>query len=211
VLVPELSVADPDTAATALAAFGFALADGLWQLGSQNVRLVQGQPQGHGRIDHIALAVPDMDAALARLTARGIALDAGVTPNGPELIPEFWDDGLRFVYLSGPESARIELCQRVTGAVPEIGQDHVGIPCDDLAAVQAFFLGQGATPIAAVDLIRPDGVIPVRFLAFQGGVIELYQPAKARAVADQGLWSRLLVGGLTAEVAGPEGLTLAPL
>jgi catechol 2,3-dioxygenase-like lactoylglutathione lyase family enzyme len=211
VLVPELSVANPETAATALTAFGFAPQAGLWCLGSQAVRLVQGQPQGHGRIDHVALGVPDMDAALDRLVGRGIALDAGVTPNGPELIPEFWEDGLRFVYLSGPESARIELCQRITGAASAIGQDHVGIPCDDLATVQAFFLGQGATPIAAVDLIRPEGMIPVRFLAFHGGVIELYQPAEARAVAGQGLWSRLLVDGLATVVHGPEGLTLAPL
>ena len=210
-LVPELSVANPETAATALTAFGFAPKAELWCLGSQAVRLMQGQPQGHGRIDHVALAIPDMDAALDRLVARGIALDAGVTPNGPELIPEFWDDGLRFVYLSGPESARIELCQRISGGAQVIGQDHVGIPCDDLATVQAFFLGQGATPIAAVDLIRPEGMIPVRFMAFHGGVIELYQPAKARTVPTGGLWSRLLVGGLPAVLDGPEGLTLAPL
>lgn len=210
-LVPELTVADPDAAATVLTAFGFAPEAGLWQLGSQRVRLVQGQPQGHGRIDHIALTVPDMDAALDRLAARGVALDAGVTPDGPELIPEFWDAGLRFVYLSGPETARIELCQRVTGAAPEIGHDHIGIPCADLPAMQAFFLAQGATLMTAVDLARPEGTVPVRFLAYQDGVIELYQPAKTRAVAGQGLWSRLLVGGLTEAVTGPEGLTLAPL
>jgi catechol 2,3-dioxygenase-like lactoylglutathione lyase family enzyme len=210
VLVPELTVVDPEGAAKALTAFGFAPEAGLWQLGSQRVRLMQGQPQGHGRIDHIALTVPDMDAALDRLAARDIALDAGVTPNGPELIPEFWDDGLRFVYLSGPETARIELCQRVTGAAPEIGHDHIGIPCADLAAMQDFFQQQGARLTALVDLARPGGKIPVRFLTFQGGVIELYQPTSASR-ASQGLWSRLLVGGLTAEVTGPEGLTLAPL
>ena len=210
-LVPELTVVDPDSAALALAAFGFAADGGLWRLGDQAIRLVRGQHQGHGRIDHIALSVPDMDTVLARLMTQGIALDAGVTPNGPELIPEFWDNGLRFVYLSGPETARIELCQRLMGAAPAIGQDHVGIPCDDLDAVQRFFQAQGATPIAAVDLIRPDGTIPVRFLTYQGGVIELYQPAARRAVSGHGLWSRLLVGDLAAEVHGPEGLTLAPL
>ena len=210
-LVPELTVVDPDSAALALAAFGFAADGGLWRLGDQAIRLVRGQPQGHGRIDHIALSVPDMDAALARLTTQRIALDVGVTPHGPELIPEFWDDGLRFVYLSGPETARIELCQRLTGASPAIGQDHIGIPCADIAAVQAFFLAEGATPISAVDLIRPEGTIPVRFLAYQGGVVELYQPALPRSVAGDGLWSRLLVGGLADELHGPEGLTLAPL
>lgn len=209
-LVPELTLANPTEAAKALQAFGFSESAGLWHLGSQALRLVQGQAQGHGRIDHIALTVPDMDAALAALTARGIALDPKVTPNGPELIPEFWDAGLRFVYLSGPESARIELCQRVTGAPPQIGHDHIGIPCADLPAVQAFFEGQGARLTTTIELARPDGTIPVRFLDFHGGVIELFQPASADRAA-QGLWSRLLIPGLPAPIHGPEGLTLAPV
>jgi catechol 2,3-dioxygenase-like lactoylglutathione lyase family enzyme len=209
VLVPELTVANPAEAAKVLESFGFAPDAGLWRLGSQALRLASGAPQGHGRIDHVALTVPDMDKAVAALTAKGIAF-ADVTPKGPELIPEFWDAGLRFVYFSGPEGARIELCQRVTGAAPDTGQDHIGIPCHDLAAMQGFFEGQGARLTAAVDLARPEGMIPVRFLAFQGGVIELYQPPRAERARD-GLWSRLLVSGLLAQVDGPEGLTLAPL
>jgi catechol 2,3-dioxygenase-like lactoylglutathione lyase family enzyme len=210
-LVPELTVASPDHAAKVLRdVFGFAPDAGLMRRGSQAVRLVAGARQGHGRIDHIALTVPDMDAALAGLLAAGASLDAGVTPAGAELIPEFWGDGLRFVYLSGPETARIELCQRITGAAPDVGHDHIGIPCHDLAAMQAFFEGQGATLTAAVDLTRPEGVIPVRFLAFGGGVIELYQP-KGAARAAHGLWSRLLVPGLPATLEGPEGLILSPL
>jgi catechol 2,3-dioxygenase-like lactoylglutathione lyase family enzyme len=209
VLVPELTLANPNEAFRALESFGFSLDGGLWRLGSQALRLVAGAPQGHGRIDHIALTVPDMDKAVATLAAKGIGL-ADVTPNGPELIREFWEDGLHFVYLSGPEGARMELCQRVTGAAPDIGHDHIGIPCADLSAMQGFFEGQGARLTAAVDLARPEGVIPVRFLAFHGGVIELFQPKRADR-SSNGLWSRLLIAGLAAEIAGPEGLTLAPL
>lgn len=210
-LVPELTVRDLDRAARQLqTGFGFACADGLWRCGNQAVRLAAGAPGGHGRIDHLALAVPDLDATLARMLAAGVTLEASVTPDGPALIPEFWGEGLRYVYLAGPEGARVELCQRLTGAAPVVGHDHVGIPCRDLPAMAAFLAGQGATPLAAVDLIRPEGVIPVRFLAFAGGVVELYQPRQAvRAAA--GLWSRLLVGGLAGPVGGPEGLTLAPL
>jgi catechol 2,3-dioxygenase-like lactoylglutathione lyase family enzyme len=211
VLVPQLTVQNLDQAARMLErVFGFAPDGGLWHRGTQAVRLVAGAPQGHGRIDHIALSVPDMDAAVAGLLAAGATLDPAVTPNGPQLIPEFWGDGLRFVYLSGPATARIELCQRITGAAPEVGHDHIGIPCHDLAAMQAFFEGQGARLTASVDLSRPEGVIPVRFLSFAGGVIELYQPKNAERAAD-GLWSRLLVAGLPARLDGPEGLILAPL
>ena len=210
-LVPELTVRNPDRAADVLAGvFGFAAEAGLMRRGSQAVRLVAGAPQGHGRIDHIALTVPDMDAALSGLQAAGAVLDAGVTPHGAEMIPEFWGDGLRFVYLSGPETARIELCQRVTGAAPDVGHDHIGIPCHDLVAMQAFFKAQGAALTAAVDLTAPEGVIPVRFLAYAGALIELYQPARPARAAN-GLWSRLLVPGLPAVLEGPEGLILAPL
>ena len=208
-LVPELVSPDPMAAGQTLARFGFVADAGLWRLGSQAVRVVAGVPQGHGRIDHVALTVPDMDRAVADFAARGIAL-ADVTPRGPEVIPEFWGDGLRFAYFQGPEGARIELCQRLTGAAEEIGHDHIGIPCADLAAMQGFFEAEGARLTAAVDLSRPEGIIPVRFLAFQGGVIELYQPPRADRAA-RGLWSRLLVPGLPAPLDGPEGLTLAPL
>jgi catechol 2,3-dioxygenase-like lactoylglutathione lyase family enzyme len=211
VLVPELTVQNTDQAAAVLEnVFGFAPMGGLWHRGTQAVRLLEGQPQGHGRIDHIALTVPDMDAAVSALQAAGAAFDAAVTPDGPQLIPEFWDDGLRFVYLSGPESARIELCQRITGAARDVGHDHIGIPCHDLPAMQAFFEAQGARLTASVDLDRPEGVIPVRFLAFAGGVLELYQPKQADRAA-HGLWSRLMVQGLPAAQQGPEGLILAPL
>ena len=209
-LVPELTLSDPAAAAKVLTTFGFAPDGDVWRQGSQSLRLAQGQCGGHGRIDHIALSVPDMDTALARLTKEGVALDTGVTPNGAELIPEFWEDGLRFVYLAGPETARIELCQRVTGPAAEVGHDHIGIPCTDLAAMQAFFQGHGARLITSVDLSRPEGTVPVRFLAFESGVIELYQPKTAPRAA-HGLWSRLLVAGLSAPVHGPEDLILAPL
>jgi catechol 2,3-dioxygenase-like lactoylglutathione lyase family enzyme len=209
VLVPELTVVNPSKASKLLEAFGFAPDAGLMRLGSQALRLVAGAPAGHGRIDHIALTVPDMDKAVDALTAQGIAF-ADVTPRGAEFIAEFWDAGLRFVYFSGPEGARIELCQRIAGAAPDTGHDHIGIPCHDLAAIQAFFEAQGARQTTAVDLARPEGMIPVRFLSFQGGVIELFQPPRADRTAP-GFWSRLLIPGLAAPVEGPEGLTLAPL
>ena len=210
-LVAELCTPDVAAAAAQLeTVFGFRADGGIWWRGTQGIRLVAGTPEGHGRIDHLALAVPDMDAALATFRQAGARLDADVTPGGPEFIREFWGDGLRFVYLSGPGSARIELCQRITGPATTIGHDHVGLPCHDLPAMQRFFESQGASLIAAVNLTRPEGEIPVRFLAFSGGVVELYQPADARR-ATHGLWSRLLVPGLAAPVSGPEGLSLAPL
>ncbi len=210
-LVPELVLTRPEEGRDLLQrVFGFRPDGRMLRLGTQALIVTGGAVEGHGRIDHIALAVPDIDAALGQLTRAGAKLDPVITPNGAEVIPEFWDDGIRFVYLSGPQSARIELCQRVTRAAPVTGHDHIGIPCCDLPAMQRFFEGQGAILTAAVELHRPEGVIAVRFLDYAGGVIELFAPATP-ARASRGLWSLLRISGLGAEVTGPEGLILAPL
>jgi catechol 2,3-dioxygenase-like lactoylglutathione lyase family enzyme len=210
-LVPELTVKDPTAAGAILERqFGFIPDSGLWRMGSQAVRLVAGDGAGHGRIDHLALAVPDLKATLADMLGRGAVLEPQVTPDGPGFIPEFWGKGLHYVYLRGPDGARIELCQRVQGGADTIGHDHIGIPCHDITAMQAFFTGQGAKLAASVDLTRPEGLIPVRFLAFADAMIELYSPPNPES-APMGLWSRLLVAGLPAPLTGPEGLILSPL
>ena len=175
--------------------FGFRRDGVFLDLGSQRIAVVQAvATAAHGRIDHIAIAVPDIDAALAELARRGAELDRDVTPGGVGTIAEFWDGGIRYVYLRGPEGARIELCQRRQMPVAEAGHDHIGIPCTDVAAMQGFFESHGARLISAVDLDRPEGRIPVRFMHFADGMIELYGPPPMPR-RGQGLWSRLLVPG----------------
>lgn len=215
-LVPELCLTDPEAGIAMLhRVFGFAVHGSTLTLGSQTLRVRKADTApAHGRIDHVALAVPDIDAALARMLAAGATLDPAVTPDGVGRIAEFWGEGIRYVYLQGPEAARIELCQRNAGAVTEAGHDHIGIPCRDLVSTQRFFEDQGARLIASVDLQRAGGTVPVRFLDYAGAMIELYAPPGAEP-REPGLWSRLLVGGLDggldSERIGPDGLILAPL
>lgn len=54
-------------------------------------------------IEHIGLAVEDIDAAMADLRRRGVAIVSGVTDVRP---------GLRILFLDGPDGVRIELLQR---------------------------------------------------------------------------------------------------
>jgi catechol 2,3-dioxygenase-like lactoylglutathione lyase family enzyme len=211
-IVPELSVADSEGACAMLErVFGFVPRDGLMCLGDQRVAVVQGAGGGHGVIDHLALAVADLDKSLVEMRARGAVLD-DTTPEGPREIAEFWDSGVRYVFLRGPEGARIELCARRGGA-PRSGlprHDHVGIPCSDIAATEAFFLSLGLSRIAAVDLDRPEGMIPVRFLSAGRGVVELYSPPAhdPASLSPRGLWRglRLSGTGMTGERTGPDGL-----
>lgn len=216
-IVPELAVRDRAAAAQMLMrVFGFRGDDadkGLLALGDQMVALVEADEAGHGVIDHLALAVADVDAALADALSRGGRLE-GTTPDGPQEIAEFWAAGVRYVFLEGPEGARIEFCAQREGPARSglPGHDHIGIPCTDIAATEAFFLSLGLRPVAAVDLRRADGVTKVRFLSAGAGMVELYEPPALRGgpapFAAQGLWRGLRLIGAEGEglCIGPDGL-----
>ena len=216
-IVPELAVRDRAAAAKMLVdVFGFSAEAGagdVLHLGDQAVALVAGDDPGHGVIDHLALAVADVDLALGEALARGARLEA-TTPDGPREIAEFWHSGVRYVFLEGPEGARIEFCGKLGGAVRGDlpGHDHLGVPCTDLAATEAFFLSLGLVPVAAVDLDRPDGMTKVRFLSAGEGMVELYEPPALRGspapFAAEGRWRGLRLIGAKAEGMriGPDGL-----
>ena len=71
-LIPQLQTADPAAAERLLVdVFGFAPDGPCLRLGSQRIALVAGPQTGHGVIDHLALAVPDVALAAQALTARG--------------------------------------------------------------------------------------------------------------------------------------------
>jgi hypothetical protein len=101
--IPRLGVQDIAAASDHLAqVFGFRPEGDTnrLRLDDQRIELHQdAAAAGHGRIDHLALAVDDDDAALATALARGGVLDSGVTPDGPLFIPEFWTAGTRYVFL----------------------------------------------------------------------------------------------------------------
>ena len=214
-IIPELAVTDKQGAARMLTqVFGFQVEDadeGLFSLGDQHVALVPSGTAGHGVIDHLALAVADVDRALAECLSRGARIE-GTTPDGPREIAEFWQTGVRYVFVEGPEGARIEFCARL-GAGPRDGlpgHDHIGIPCTDLAATEGFFLSLGLAPVAGVDLLRADGVTKVRFLSAGQGMVELYEPPGLRGAtapfAVTGHWQGLRLHG----AAGPTGLRIGP-
>lgn len=207
-VIPELSQPDPAAACRMLAqVFGFVPEGGLLRLGDQAVAVVAGSALGHGCIDHLALAVPDLAAAARAMQDRGARPDPEVTPDGPLEIAEFWG-GVRYLFLQGPGGARIELIE--TPAAPHgPGHDHIGIPCSDIAASGAFLSGLGATPKAAFKLHRPEGITEVRFLALHGALLELYQPPQPVVPATMGPWRRLRITGAR-PAFGPDGLTIAP-
>ena len=209
-VIPELQLRDPEAGRRLLCGtFGFADAgQGRLVFYGQQVMLAPGTPEGHGAIDHLALAVPDLDAAARAALDRGAQVDRAITPDGPQTIAEFWG-GVRYLFLQGPEGARIELIERPATPVGP-GHDHIGLPCANLAATQGFFTALGAQLAAAVRLQRPEGVTEVRFLTLGRSMLKLYQPPAPPAPAPRGLWRRLLIPGATAQT-GPGGLHVAPV
>jgi catechol 2,3-dioxygenase-like lactoylglutathione lyase family enzyme len=212
-IVPELVLGDPVAGAAMLGRqLGFQPDGALLRLGSQRIALRQGQATGHGPMDHLALAVDAVAPGLAAVVARGGRADAAVSPDGPVLIPEFWDAGTEYIFVEGPEGARIELCARPGSTRPGLpGHDHLGIACRDLAGMRAFFLDLGLTEIAATVLRRASGDVAVAFLSTGVSTVELYAPPLPPEPAAAPVWRGLMLAGLTEARQGPEGMMISPL
>jgi hypothetical protein len=195
--------------------FGSGEKSGLLTRGSQRLLVTQGETDGrHGRIDHLALSVPDVSSAMNACLARGGRLSA-TTPEGPRGIAEFWSSGVDYVFLDGPERAKVELiARRLPAPSRPWGHDHIGISCAALGPMRAFFLELDLEERATVTLERPEGRIDVAFLAWGGDVVELYCLPETRADPSLngglGFWRRLRAEGLGA-ATGPEGIEVLPL
>ncbi|TPW30438.1 methylmalonyl-CoA epimerase [Pararhizobium mangrovi] len=97
-----------------------------------------------GRLDHVALAVPDLDAACERYRS---ALGARLSP--PKDLP---DHGVRVVFVE-LENTRVELLEplgtgspiaRFLEANPAGGMHHICYEVADLAAARDRLVGEGA-------------------------------------------------------------------
>jgi len=212
-IVPELVLKDPVAGAAMLRHhLGFVPDGALLRLGNQRIALRQGVSMGHGPMDHLALAVDAVSPALAEVVARGGRADPAVTPDGPVLIPEFWDAGTEYVFVEGPEGARIELCARPGSTRPGLpGHDHIGIACRDLPGLRTFFLDLGLTEVAATVLRRASGDVAVAFLTTGISLVELYAPPIPPAPTAAPFWRSLMLAGLTDARQGPEGIVVRPL
>jgi catechol 2,3-dioxygenase-like lactoylglutathione lyase family enzyme len=216
-LIPELVLLDPEAGATQLQqVLGFRRDGPRMALGDQVLIVSKGVPDGrHGRIGHLALAVPDVQVALKACMGRGGQL-SDATPKGPLTIPEFWENGVDYVFLNGPEGAKVELiARRPPAARLPWGHDHIGISCADFAPMRRFFLDLGFTESAAVTLNRPEGHIDVAFLAWGNSVVELYCLPETRTApslnAGPGFWRRIRAEDMSERCLGPEGIEVLPL
>ena len=78
----------------------------LYQLVGQGLEEVRAR--SHGHIDHIALDVQDIDAMFAAIQKTGIKS----LEESPVFLP-FWENGIYYFNILGPDGERVEFCQRI--------------------------------------------------------------------------------------------------
>jgi catechol 2,3-dioxygenase-like lactoylglutathione lyase family enzyme len=86
----------------------------------------------NGRLDHVAIEVPDLDAYIAKLTDTGVLrlLRQGSTRSGE-----------RIAMLGDGRGGKLELIEKTAGTEPRLA--HVAFRCDDADAARSDLLAKG--------------------------------------------------------------------
>ena len=135
--------------------------------------------RAHGHIDHFAIDVLDLRAAMQRLQAEGVQLDPE-TPDEPVSLPQFYARGVEYVFFKSPNGEKVELNQRLdlnpARRTENLnGWAHLGIPVTDLPRSMAFYSRFGFE--SEMQAIIPAGEESVRaaMMTLNGFTLELYQ------------------------------------
>lgn len=79
----------------------------MYQLSGKELEEIKSRGQGH--IDHIAFDVDNIEAVFEKLNEAGIQTIEGT----PRFLP-FWENGVKFLTILGPDDEKIEFNQRLT-------------------------------------------------------------------------------------------------
>ena len=77
----------------------------LYQLEKEERQMIANRTDGH--IDHIALDVMDIEQAYTEICAAGLEV---LEENAPVFLP-FWDQGVKFFTIRGPDGEKVEFNQ----------------------------------------------------------------------------------------------------
>lgn len=201
-MIPVLAVRDPVTACHLLARqFGFTqVGPGQMAFGAALIAVVASDALPGAliplRLDHVAFQVADADKVYQAFSTAGAQLDPTFTPHGPRDIPQFWDNGVRFVFFLGPEAAAFEFCAKNDAAFPiHCGHSHFAIRTGDIDAAEAQVAAFGASRIAQHLLPGNPRPVSVRFVQSGPDLFELFDEAPVAATSRPVGWVGLLPDG----------------
>lgn len=144
-------------------------------------KISQGEiPQGFIDLplDHVAFQVPDAEEQYLLSRAVGAQLDPNFTPNGLRDIPEFWENGVRFVFFQGPDATPLEFCTKNPPSAPQPnGHSHYAIRTQDIDATESRIIAMGGHRMAQHRLAGNPTPVTVRFMALGAVVFELFDEA----------------------------------
>ncbi len=183
-MIPVLRVKDPVTAGLLLKKnFGFEQSGNIWRLGQQSIRLVaEGEvPDQFVSLpfDHLAIAASNIDKHTEHFKAKGALLSKDYTPDGPREIPEFWEQGVRYVFFNGPDNSPIEFCE-IKGRphLTHFGHSHIGVRRSSLADAMDEISNFDCKLIASYRLAGDGAPVNVAFLSWGDVVLEFFdEPA----------------------------------
>lgn len=134
------------------------------------------EPAGQFVPHHLALSVVNVEISLSQALSRGAHLSKEMTPNGIVEIKEFWDFGIRYAFIEGPENALIELCEKIGSDHTKSGHDHIGLLCEDIDLELQKLAEYKPNSLASYELSDETGITKVRFERYGQSVCELFQP-----------------------------------
>lgn len=188
-MIAVLSVSNPAAAKDQLIREMAFVDLGLWRdalllgFGEQKILVVARGfvPEGmlEEQLDHLALRVTDVGAFYGAAIKAGACVDPAFTPDGPRVIPEFWEQGLCCVFFKGPDGAPLEFCERIGAGNPDIGHDHFGVRCENFQDMFERVADLGANEVASHNLEAGSGSIRVSFMRRGRWMFELFDEAAA--------------------------------
>jgi lactoylglutathione lyase len=149
----------------------------LYQLLGDDLEEVRGR--SHGHIDHFAIDVLDIRAAIGETQSRGGILSPE-TLEGPIAIPQFWSKGVEYVFLVAAGREKVELNQRIDLDTSRReanlnGWSHLGIPVTNLSRSEAFYRQFGFEVVMQASIPVDDQEIKCAMLSYGSFTLELYQ------------------------------------
>lgn len=141
--------------------------------------LIEIENRSHGHIDHFAIDVLNVENALEEIGLTDLQIDPG-TKDSPVVIPEFWSEGVKYIFLNSINGGKIELNQRFDLSPKRRsnninGGSHLGIPVTDIEKAEEFYSQFGFEKVMQASIPVGDDEIKVSMLSLNGFTIEFYQ------------------------------------